>query len=107
MTAPFAAAQARANSAVLRHLANAEAALDGGAAVPVLFDNAYARADVGGLGMESTQPAVTLATASVPASPRGKPVVVTSSVHGVLEFTIARHEPDGTGMSVLLLEEAA
>lgn len=82
------------------------AALDGDEAVPVIFDNAYVRADVGGLGMASTQPAVTVPTAAVPASPRGKSAVVTSTVHGTLHFKIVDHEPDGTGVSVLFLEKA-
>lgn len=107
MTAPFAAVQARVNQAVFRHLANATAALNGGEAVEVMFDNAYVRGDVGGLGMASTQPAITLPTADVPASPRGKTAVVTSTVHGTLNFKIVDHEPDGTGVSVLFLEKSA
>lgn len=83
------------------------ASINGAAAVLVIFDNAYARADVGALGMASTQPAITLPTADVPASPRGKTAVVTSTLHGTLNFKIVDHEPDGTGVSVLLLEKAA
>lgn len=83
------------------------AVLNGAAAVPVIFDNAYARGDVGGLGMASTQPAITLPTAAVPASPRGKTAVVTSTLHGTLNFKIVDHEPDGTGVSVLFLERSA
>lgn len=107
MTAPFAAREVRVNQAVFKHLANATAALNGGAAVSVMFDNAYARADVGGLGMASTQPAVTLPTAAVPASPRGKSAVVTSAQHGAQNFKIVDHEPDGTGVSVLFLEKSS
>ena len=107
MLAPFAAAEARATQAVFRHLANALASLHGGDQVPVIFDNAYARGDVGALGMASTQPAITLPTAAVPASPRGKTAVVTSTLHGTLNFKIVDHEPDGTGVSVLFLEKSA
>lgn len=102
MTAPFAAAQARANDAVLARLSNAQADFGSGA-VNCLFDNAYVRADVGPLGMDSTGPAITdVATSDVPASPRGKSV----TVDGVA-YKIAGHEPDGTGLSVVLLEKAA
>lgn len=67
-----------------------------------IFDNAYARGDIGALGMATTQPALRLPTAQVPASPRGKPVVV-----GAQNFKIVDHEPDGTGVSVLFLEKAS
>lgn len=106
MTAPFAAAEARVNQAVFKRLANATAVLNGGEAVAVIFDNAYARGDVGGLGMDSTQPAISLLTPAVPSSPRGKTAVVTSPTLGTLNFKIATHEPDGTGVSLLFLEKA-
>lgn len=71
-----------------------------GVSMSVIFDNAYIRADVG-TGMATTSPAITLPTASVPASPRGKAVAV-----GGVNYKVAAHEPDGTGMSVLFLELA-
>lgn len=70
--------------------------------VKAIFDNAYARGDVGSLGMASTQPALTLASSDVPSSPRGKTCVV-----GSVTYKVAEHEPDGTGVSVLLLEKAS
>ena len=45
---------------------------------------------------------LTLATADVPASPVGLTVVV-----GAVSYLVAEHEPDGTGISRLLLESAA
>lgn len=98
MPAPFATLEARVNSAVFKHLANAEGVLDG---VPVsgIFDNAYALSNVGVVGMESAGPAFTMATASVPAAVRGKVLVVDG-----LSYSVQGHEPDGTGVSVLLLE---
>lgn len=72
-----------------------------GVAVTAVFDADYASAGAGPLGLASTSPALTVPTASVPASPVGKPAVV----RGV-SYTIAEHHPDGTGMSVLLLEKA-
>lgn len=74
----------------------------GGVVVPAIFDNGYALGSVGLLGMASTQPSITLATASVPASPGGALVVV-----GALSYLVASHEPDGTGISRLMLESAA
>lgn len=73
-----------------------------GVVVRGIFDNAYVLADVGGAGMACTQPTLTLSTASVPASPVGLPLVV-----GSAQYLITAHEPDGTGISVLLLEAAA
>lgn len=68
--------------------------------VRAIFDDAYALGNVGTNGMASSQPALTLATADVPAQPRGKPAVVRG-----LDYVIADHEPDGTGISRLLLEK--
>lgn len=79
----------------------AQAATVGGASVAVIFDNANALGSVGPFGMASTQPSITLPTAQVPADPVGTTVVV-----GVTTYLVAAHEPDGTGISRLLLESA-
>ena len=89
----------------MRRLTNASASIAGAAEVPVLFDQAYARADVGFNGMASTQPVATLPTAQVPAAPISQPITVTTAA-GSTSYTIAAHEPDGTGMSTLFLELA-
>ena len=73
-----------------------------GASVSAIFDNASAIGNVGPFGMATTQPTLTLATADVPASPVGLTVVV-----GAVSYLVAEHEPDGTGISRLLLESAA
>lgn len=73
-----------------------------GVAVRGIFDAAYQLGDVGGQGMASTAPVLTLATTDVPASPVGKSVVVNS-----VSYVVAAHEPDGTGVSLLLLKRAA
>jgi hypothetical protein len=52
-------------------------------------------------GMASTMPSLTLPTASVPASPVGKAAVVSGS-----NYVVVEHQPDGTGVSTLLLERA-
>lgn len=72
-----------------------------GVPVGAIFDNGYAQGGVGGLGMASSQPMLTLPTANVPAQPQGLPVVV-----GSTSYLVAGHEPDGTGISVLMLEAA-
>jgi hypothetical protein len=69
--------------------------------VSVLFDDAYARGDVGPFGMASSAPTLIMPTFEVPTSPVGLPVVVKG-----ISYTVAAHEPDGTGISRLLLELA-
>jgi len=71
----------------------------GGETVAVIFSNGYALGGVGPIGMASSQPMLTLATSAVPADPVGTALVVNNTT-----FTIAAHEPDGTGISRLMLE---
>lgn len=66
-----------------------------------IFDNGYSLGSVGPIGMASTQPTLTLPTASVPANPVGQTAVVNS-----VSYVVAAHEPDGTGISALHLELA-
>ena len=70
-------------------------------ALAAIFDSANALGSVGPYGMASTQPTLTLPTAQVPANPVGLAVVVNS-----VGYLVAGHEPDGTGISRLLLELA-
>lgn len=72
-----------------------------GQTVRGIFDNGFALGDVGMAGMAGTQPVLTLPTALVPASPVGAAAVVNAA-----NYVVAAHEPDGTGMSRLLLERA-
>ncbi len=72
-----------------------------GASVSAIFDNGYQASAVGALGMASSMPTLTLPTASVPASPVGKAVVVAG-----ISYTVAEHQPDGSGVSTLVLERA-
>lgn len=76
-------------------------AIVGGQTVSVIFDNGYSLGSVGPIGMASSQPMAKLATANVPINPVGEPFVIGEAV-----FSIGAHEPDGTGMSRLLLEAA-
>ena len=101
-TAPFAALESRLNLVAVQRLANATCSIAGGSDVAAVFDNGYALGSVGTYGMASTQPMLTLATASVPATPVGATAVVNGAT-----YTVAAHEPDGTGISRLMLEASA
>lgn len=79
----------------------AQAATLGGVAVTGIFDRAYEQANVGMAGMASTSPVFTLPTASVPANPVG-----TALVTGGVNYFVVEHQPDGTGISLLLMEKA-
>ena len=72
-----------------------------GQAVQAIFDNGFALGSVGLAGMAGVQPTLTVPTTSVPASPIGLAAVVNAT-----NYLVAAHEPDGTGMSRLLLERA-
>ena len=72
-----------------------------GVSKPAIFDNGYALASVGAYGMASSQPSLTMATADVPAD-----VVGQAAVANGVNYLVATHEPDGTGVSRLLLEKA-
>ena len=95
----FAALEASVNHAVMAHLTNATATLNG-VEVVGMFDNSYHAGDIG-IGMASTQPAFTTLTANVV----GEAVGQLMTIHGT-SYYVAAHEPDGTGMSLLLLEVA-
>ena len=67
-----------------------------------IFSNGYALGNVGMLGMATSQPSLTLASADVSTDPVGAAVLV-----GAAAYVVAAHEPDGTGVSRLLLEVAS
>jgi len=101
MNAPFAALEARTNAAVFNRLSNRVATV-GGQSIEGIFDNAYLQGEVGGNGMAGAQPMFTLATSNVPANAVGASLVVNAT-----NYRIAAHEPDGTGVSTLMLERTA
>lgn len=80
----------------------AQACTLGGAEVLGIFDNGFALGSVGPYGMASTQPTLTLPTASVPADPVGVACIVAG-----VAYVVAAHEPDGTGVTRLILELSA
>lgn len=73
----------------------------GGQAVQGVFDNGYALSDGGFSGMASSRPTFTLPTQLVPSPAVGAVLVV-----GGEEYAVAEHQPDGTGVSLLILELA-
>ncbi len=77
----------------------------GAADVSVIFDDGFERSSVGAYGMATSQPAITLPSANVPAEPVGLAVtVLVGSVQR--SYVVAAAEPDGTGITRLLLEAA-
>lgn len=97
-SAPFAPLESRLNRAVLSRLANTQVTI-GAAAVDAVFDNGYATATVGPYGVASSQPALTLS--SEYALPVGDAITVNGTA-----YVVSAHEPDGTGISRLMLEVA-
>ena len=65
-----------------------------------ILDRGYALGNVGLVGMAGTQPVFTCPT------PAGDPVGQVLMV-GTDRYVVAAHEPDGTGVSRLLLEVSA
>jgi hypothetical protein len=100
VAASFASRESRLNQAVFAHLSNTDATLNS-VAVSGIFDNANSLATVGAFGMASSQPTLTLSSALVPVNPVGMVAVV-----GGASYLVSAHEPDGTGLSRLLLELA-
>lgn len=96
MATAFAALEARANAAVLRCLANAQAVLDG-QAVTGIFDVAPANFDM----LAGSAPIFQLASNSVPAEPRGLMLVI-----GTDSYTVREYAHDGSGLCTLKLEAA-
>lgn len=77
-------------------------AIAGGPSVNMIFDRDY----VDERGIASSSPVVLLASASVPAQPVRKTLVIAAGHLGTGTYTIAGVEPDGTGMTRLILELA-
>ena len=93
----FAALQTRLNTTAMNRLG--DLATVNGVEVQARFDNAYALGGAGAIGMASSAPCLLLLTTSVPANPVGLDAVCDG-----VTYNIAAHEPDGAGMSRLVLE---
>lgn len=110
--APFAELEALVNRETVAHLSNTVATL-AGREVQGIFDAGYELGQVGLMGSASARVTLTLPTASVPTeivdwfsffSAPKLPVDLTCTVRGV-RYQVKEHEPDGTGMSVLVLSK--
>lgn len=108
MLPPFAACEQAANAAVIGALANALVRIGGeaGKSITGIFDQEYVVADVSNPGMAASTPAVTVPTAAVPSPAIGLHVEI-STATGTSQWRLVEHHPDGSGLSLLLLERAA
>ena len=112
--APFEELEALVNRETVAQLSNAVATL-AGREVQGIFDAGHELGQVGLTGAASARVTLTLPTASVPTeimdwlaffSAPDLPVDLACIVRGV-RYQITAHEPDGTGMSVLVLSKEA
>jgi len=119
LNAPFAELEALVNRETVARLSNAVATL-AGVEVRGIFDGPHARGDVGMLSMADARPMFTLLTADIPApvlrwfDPEfdaetplpdiGPDAVDLRLVVRGLAYVVTEHEPDGTGMSTLVLK---
>ena len=69
--------------------------------IGVLFDAPGISGSVGAYGMASSQPIATMPTASVVEDPVGWALTINA-----MAYVVAAHDPDGTGISRLILEKA-
>ncbi|SFJ04399.1 hypothetical protein [Nitrosomonas sp. Nm34] len=97
MTTRFAALEKRANDAVIRHLANATAFIEG-VAVDGIFRNQYAEFSnvIGG-----SNPTFQCRSADVSAVIKGTALTINNTHYQVASAP----QPDGAGMTLLQLEE--
>lgn len=99
---PFARLEQRTHRAVLGHLANATVQVQG-VGVPVIFYRPHYGA---GLGLaEASQPEFLAQTQAVTTLRHGDALLMQQG-DSVTSFTVASTEPDGTGMTRVILEAA-
>lgn len=99
--APFAALESRVTNAVFARLANSAVVIDGAPEVGGIFDDGFVIGSVGPMGMGGTQPSVAVASTVVPPAVVGLPVTVAG-----VPYIVADAQPDGTGITRLILEVA-
>jgi len=104
MLAPFAAIEQRVNDATMRRLSNAVATATTKfgevLTLPVIFDNGYESA-LNGFA-ESSGPSALAQSALVQDLAHGSLIEISARTWAIVEI-----QPDGTGMTRLLLEKAA
>lgn len=71
----------------------------GGTAVLGIFTDPYAIGSVGGVGMATGKPTFAMASSDVPADPVDMALVL-----GGVSYIVADAQPDGTGVTTLVLE---
>jgi hypothetical protein len=95
----FADLEQRSNAAVMRRLSNARAAMIGGSGdFPVIFDRAHIEAQ----GVSASAPVVTALDSDITA--QGVVSNVSQLAVRGHTYTVRDIQPDGTGMSLLILE---
>jgi hypothetical protein len=107
MAVNFAALEDRTARAVHRHLFNATASGVDGAGGALLFDVAFDDAYVAMLGAEASAPQALALSANALAVPYQAALLITrkGSPAGT-GFVVVNKEPDGTGLTRLILERA-
>ena len=93
---PFAPLQQRLNGAVLQRLADSQAVVNGGAPIAVIFDAPYAAPFDGQI--DSSAPVCTGASSDLAGLQRGDAI----TINGV-DYRVSAAEPDGTGLTRLVL----
>lgn len=73
---------------------------DGNPDVPMIFDAAFFEDALGRIGVESSQPAALARVADVGSAPHGKVIV-----RGSTTYHVQNNRPDGTGLTLLILEK--
>jgi hypothetical protein len=79
----------------------AESAVYNGATINGIFERAYVQDDSFSAGVQGYGPAFICAASSVDAVPDGKTIVILG-----VSYTVLRGEPDGTGVTTLILMRA-
>jgi hypothetical protein len=72
-----------------------------GSPVRVLYDSPYIEAGLGSAGMSAREPSVRIKSVSVPGSIFGATLVIPQGT-----FKVRESQPDGTGITTLLLSAA-
>lgn len=78
------------------------ATYDSDTSVVGIFGNAHELAPLGMAMHASSAPAFICRAADIDASPTGKAMVINS-----ISYTIAEHQPDGAGMTTLILKRSS
>lgn len=94
----FAQALDRLNESVVSRLWDTQVEI-GGRLVNCLWEQDYVVAGMGGMGMSTSRPAITLLSSDVPLQADGLSFVIRGKT-----YTVTEQQPDGQGLTTLLLE---